>query len=539
MSLYGIWIMRENIQMRILHARVHLHNCARFWRLKFELKMSNGLITSFFSSLPPRNDPSTVENEDTGQGLTLDLAGLLQSSCDDGKTKTKKKAKKRNHRKRGHVHLAKLSEEDNSVSLEAMEEESVMCEEVNILDPDDSVVWLSPLKQESPLKATVKQQQRGGGGSLSESWKQVFCRTQKKSPIKKSVGPPKRCRSPRQPSMSPKRCRSPRQQLAQKQVQKSSPLKQQHTVKRQLLTTPTDKSLPLDHAPFTGLVHVQQIIDSVNIDTSMHHQLSLPIRSLLPYTPQAVASSLGISVRPPSPITTPFFEAITDPSTCLNQFQRDYPHLRVSDIYSRYSSLTRKPSNEPISASDACLPYSISVRVERDGRILVDSSAYPRQPPLHNHMHSDLWSSVYRPLSSSEVIGNSKQCSELCNWLKQWKHSVNNSKPAPSVVANKQMSHKQCRKGPKVNEWWEKDCDEDFVPAEKVNLSKGRSNLCRRYLSGDGESSEEEESVREEDGEEGETSVMLLCGPHGAGKTAAVYAAANQLGFKVRNNTPI
>ena len=525
------------------------------WRVKFK-KMSNGLITSFFRSVPSKNEPPTVENQDTGQDqdcneaegnyLTLDLAGLLQSSCDDDKVKTKKKQKRR-HRKRGHVHIAKLSEEDHSISLGDIEEESVersVCEEVTIMDLDDSVVWLSPLKQESPLRATQKQQQErggggggGGGGSLSESWRQVFSRTKKKSPVKKSVGSPKRCRSPRQPSMSPKRCRSPRQQLVQKCAQRSSPLKQQHTVKRQLLATPSSKSLPiLDYAPFTGLVHAQQMNQSVNTRNSMHHQLSFPMRqSSLPYIPQAVTASLGISDHHPHPLTTPLFEAMADPSACVDQLQREHPNLPVSDIYSRYCSLTRRSSGEPSFSNDASLFCSISVRVERGGKIIVDGSAYPRQSPLHDHMHSDLWSSVYRPLSSGEMIGNSKQCSELCTWLKRWKNG-DNSEPVPSFIAKERGAQRQHRKGPKNSEWWEKDCDEDFVLPEKVNLSRGRSGLCRRYLSGDGEEGVE---GQEEEEEGGETSVMLLCGPHGAGKTAAVYASAEQMGFRVTNTLDI
>ena len=532
----------------ILDAAYGSISAGRFGGLS--LKMSNGLITSFFRPVPSKDEPPTVENQDTvqdqdcneaeGNGLTLDLAGLLQSSLDDDKVKTKKK-KKRRHRERGHVHLAKLSEEDSSISLGDIKEESIersVCEEVTIMDLDDSVVWLSPLKPDSPRKATQKQQQErsggGGGGSLSESWRQVFSRTGKKSPVKKSVGSPKRCRSPRQPSMSPKRCRSPRQQLVQKCAQRSSPLKRQHTVKRQLLATHSSKSLPLlDYAPFTGLVHVQQIDLSVNIRNSMHHQLSFPMRrSSLPCTPQAVTASLGISDHHPHPQTTLLFEAMANPSACLDQLQREHPNLPVSDIYSRYCSLTRKSSNEPSYSSDASLPCSISVRMEEGGKIIVDGSAYPKQPPLHDHMHSDLWSSVYRPLSSGEMIANSKQCSELCTWLKRWK-SGDNSDPAPSVIAKEQGAQRQHRKGPKVSGWWEKDCDEDFVPPEKVNLSKGRSGLCRRYLSGDGEEGVEGE---EEEEEGGRRSVMLLCGPHGAGKTAAVYASAEQMGFRVTNS---
>ena len=499
--------------------------------------MSNGLITSFFSSVLAGNEPPLIESKDTnqdhdchiaeGNGLTLDLAGLLRSGCDDdGKMKKKKKRK---HRKRGHAHLAKLSKEDSSVSLGGVEVDSVelsVCEEVTIMEPDDSVVCLSPLKQEPSMK-------HGTGGRLSESWKHVFCRTQKKSPVKRS---PKRCRSPRQPSMSPKRCRSPRQLSVQKQVQKLSPLKQHHNmVKRQLLTTPTNKSSPpVDHAPFTGLVHVQQINEeSMSIGKTVHHPLTLPLRFLVPYTLQEVTSFLGVSDHQHIPSTTPFFEAVVDPSACLQRLQREHPHLCVSDIYSRYCSLTKRAlhgsSSEQGSVNEGSLMCSVSVRLERGGKIVVESSAYPKQSQLHDHMHSDLWSSVYRPRNSSEVLGNSKQCSDLCAWLNKWKSGF--SSHAPPAVQREHGANRKHRKCRKINGWWGDDRDEDFVPPEKVNLSKGRNGLCQRYLAGDGSSSEGEGAV---DGEEGGTSVMLLSGPSGAGKTAAVYASADQLGFRVR-----
>lgn len=506
--------------------------------------MSNALITSFFSSVAPKNEPRTAESQDTdhnqdckeaeGNGLTLDLTGLLQSSSNDDTNTTKKKKRSR-RKKRGHVHLAKLSEKDCSISLGAMEEESVdpsVCEEVTTMDLNDSVVWVSPLKNESPLKATQKQQQQEerGGGSLSESWRQVFARTRKKSPIKKSVGSPKGFRSPRQPSMSPKRCRSPRQQ------KQASPLKKQHAVKRQILTTPTNKSVPLlDYAPFTGLVHIRQMNDrSVNITDSMHHQLNFTMRPSLPCPPQPVTTSLGISDHHPvPPQITPLFKAVADPSAFLKELQREHPHLPISDVYSRYCSLTRSPSSDPSCLTDASLPCSIFVRAERDGGIVVDNFAYPKQLSLHDHMHSDLWSSVYHPRNSGEMIENGSQCSELCTWLKRWKN-VDHSERAPPVAAKERQAQRKHCKGPKVNEWWKKDCDDDFVPPEKVSLSKGRSGLCQRYLSGDGE-----EGLKgwEEDEGEDEVSVMLLCGPHGAGKTAAVYASAQQMGFRVRIHT--
>lgn len=42
-----------------------------------------------------------------------------------------------------------------------------------------------------------------------------------------------------------------------------------------------------------------------------------------------------------------------------------------------------------------------------------------------------------------------------------------------------------------------------------------------------------DESTLDDDEEEGIVSTYLLCGPPGAGKTAAVYALASELGYKV------
>ena len=42
-----------------------------------------------------------------------------------------------------------------------------------------------------------------------------------------------------------------------------------------------------------------------------------------------------------------------------------------------------------------------------------------------------------------------------------------------------------------------------------------------------------DESTLDDDDEEGIVSTYPLCGPPGAGKTAAVYALASELGYKV------
>ena len=514
--------------------------------------MSNGLITSFLSTSCSRNDVCKVENEETSRKSheedSKDLTGLLATASGDGKMKTKKKRKRR-HRQKGHVHLAKLSEKDNVISMEensvSISIESATCDEVTcVIAPEED--------QEPTTKPTVNQQHQllvgagkcqsessGARTMLSDSWKHVFCRMQKKLPVKKLAGSPKRCKSPRQPAVSPKMCRSLGQPSTlpkrcrspqQRSVERVRQLKQQHNVKRQLLTTPTNRSSQVDHAPFTGLVHVRQ--DSMIRGNLVQNPLTLPLRSIQPFTPPAVINfSLGLSDYRPLPLTTPFFETITDLSCSLDQLQRDHPSLCVSDIYARYYSLTRQSGS---SFDDHSLRCSISVRVETDRKITVESSAYPKPSQLQDHMHSDLWSSVYRPQNTSEVIGNRRQSSELCTWLKRWKNR-SSSQDTQSITTKEKVSRKKCSKYRKVNGWWENDDDKDFVPPRKVNMSKGRSGLCQRYLAGDNESSEGES---EEEGEmkEDMTSVMLLCGPPGSGKTSSVYASADQLGFRVRKS---
>ena len=467
--------------------------------------MANGLITSFFTTSTSSRVEQTTEGEGPARkipfdgvsdnGLTLDLGGFLCSDSMEVQPKGRKKKK----RKRGHVHLARLSEDDNYVAIE-QNEDDVLCEEVTIVDPDEEgVVWLSPLKQKAPL---------------SLPWQHVFRHTQRKSPVKKTASSPKRCRSPRQPT----------------QV-KQSPSEQ--AVKRQLLSTPGNSRiacLPVDYAPYTGLVHVQQRqqqgAGGGHTATANSSIVPLSFRLPLRAEPQSCPTTVGATwslesgdCHPVSP-TMPSFEPVTDRlAACLDQMERESPHLNVSDIYSRYSSLTKRSHRLPDSDSLTC---SITVRVS-DDRVTVDPSAYPRDAELHDHMHSDLWSVIYRPRRSSEVIGNSAPCSSLCTWLNRWKAERSTGEAAGSRKgAETDLRHRS--KLHNSNGWWMSDRDDDFIPPDQSRPRK-KSGLAQRYLDGDIDAvSTEEEDL---------CSVMLLCGPPGSGKTAAVYACAEELGFGV------
>ncbi|XP_033481293.1 ATPase family AAA domain-containing protein 5b isoform X1 [Epinephelus lanceolatus] len=104
-----------------------------------------------------------------------------------------------------------------------------------------------------------------------------------------------------------------------------------------------------------------------------------------------------------------------------------------------------------------------------------------------------LWTDKYSPLHSSEVTGNSASVNKLQSWLKKWK----------------------LRAG----------CDE----RRKIEERKQEENSSDSWDCGDFQG----EAGAEGDREEPLCNTMLITGPPGVGKTAAVYACAQELGFKV------
>ncbi|XP_051571238.1 ATPase family AAA domain-containing protein 5-like isoform X2 [Myxocyprinus asiaticus] len=100
-----------------------------------------------------------------------------------------------------------------------------------------------------------------------------------------------------------------------------------------------------------------------------------------------------------------------------------------------------------------------------------------------------LWSEKYQPQHSNDVIGNMESVRRLHSWLKEWK-----------LRADREEKRKQ----------QEKKQEEDSNDS---------------WLLGDGgEGLEEMEDL---------CNTLLIIGPTGVGKTAAVYACAQELGFKV------
>ncbi|XP_020639283.3 ATPase family AAA domain-containing protein 5 isoform X1 [Pogona vitticeps] len=102
-----------------------------------------------------------------------------------------------------------------------------------------------------------------------------------------------------------------------------------------------------------------------------------------------------------------------------------------------------------------------------------------------------LWTEKYQPQNSSELIGNATSVRKLHRWLCEWK----------------------------------KRADWETNKSQKEEKSDSQQESSDSLDFKDGESDSEEENVL--------CNTMLLVGPPGTGKTAAVYACAQELGFKI------
>eukprot|EP01137_Pigoraptor_chileana_P034289 Opistho-2@26608 len=134
------------------------------------------------------------------------------------------------------------------------------------------------------------------------------------------------------------------------------------------------------------------------------------------------------------------------------------------------------------------------------------------------------WADRYKPRSGDDVLGNNETVRCISRWLASWKAQI--SPPPYSDEASK----------PKANN------------KRRGNAGRGKKGKRRRVISssdGDGENSDDAfcssgsdfESIGVVSGRDDDTTTalppLLLTGPPGSGKTAAVYACANELGFAV------
>ncbi|NXU03418.1 ATAD5 protein, partial [Buphagus erythrorhynchus] len=103
-----------------------------------------------------------------------------------------------------------------------------------------------------------------------------------------------------------------------------------------------------------------------------------------------------------------------------------------------------------------------------------------------------LWTEKYQPQDSSELVGNKKEIERLHSWLQEWK--------------------KRADLEEKRNQKREKEDKEQEDSLSSLDFKDSKSDI------------EEETTL---------CNTVLITGPPGVGKTAAVYACAQELGFKI------
>eukprot|EP00079_Xenopus_tropicalis_P013876 XP_002943332.2 PREDICTED: ATPase family AAA domain-containing protein 5 [Xenopus tropicalis] len=159
----------------------------------------------------------------------------------------------------------------------------------------------------------------------------------------------------------------------------------------------------------------------------------------------------------------------------------------ICDLTSSPDEASLQPSTQaetraPVQRRQKCLEHKTTLELD----ILVQE----RKPASTDAVCDDvLWTEKYQPQNTSEMIGNSAAIQKLYSWLKDWK-----------VRADKEERSQMQKTEKEKSDTWEQS---DFMTLD---------------------SDSEEESL---------CNTVLITGPPGVGKTAAVYACAQELGFKV------
>ena len=229
----------------------------------------------------------------------------------------------------------------------------------------------------------------------------------------------------------------------------------------------------------------------------------------------------------------------------VRSFRRPIRHLmRGRDLQKEIGSRLRtkltsevqcSPEYENTSAVDSSQPMKSSSNAHRalhlaHERIATSLSAFDRFT-----CEAQDWAHKYAPKSADEVLQSGREAVILRDWLRSLTvHSTEDKvgRDPDSSLARKMERKAYKRKRRKVEDLddFVVSSDEEVNQLEKVSepeegatidsLSKGSMIRSRQVNGGSSESDRCANAV-------------VVSGPHGCGKTAAVYAVANELGFEV------
>ena len=177
--------------------------------------------------------------------------------------------------------------------------------------------------------------------------------------------------------------------------------------------------------------------------------------------------------------------------TIIEEFARSLPVISVlcGGESKEYQALKRS-DKILVNTFQRCLS-------SRFGRVGVGvTSEAPRSRLAH-----ELWCMLYRPTCATDVCGNREDVTRLATWLQRMKANMMTAKTKPKASKYKHDSDS------------EYESDNDFVDTSYAQLSaKDQSELWETST---------------------DYNVVLLTGPAGCGKSAAIHAASQQCGYQI------
>ncbi|XP_014681601.1 PREDICTED: ATPase family AAA domain-containing protein 5-like [Priapulus caudatus] len=173
------------------------------------------------------------------------------------------------------------------------------------------------------------------------------------------------------------------------------------------------------------------------------------------------------------------------------------------------SRVTRGKKRQRSGSVEIIEPDSCTVKLKNSEVIDISSDATHTSKlssgTTDGKLGGDLWTDKYQPTCATELIGNSASVAKLKRWLQDWKQTMKRENEDLQRKKKNKSKQKGCKSKDESG-----DSDADFIVSD----------------SRDSWRSEEEE-------DNDMCTTMLIEGASGIGKTAVVYALAEELGFKV------
>lgn len=179
---------------------------------------------------------------------------------------------------------------------------------------------------------------------------------------------------------------------------------------------------------------------------------------------------------------------------------------------------------------DRCLFSAVKLQNEVEKRLQPESLKHPMLKRLYNSIsttmspfdvgayESQAWAQKYAPQTAAEVLTSGKDPIALKEWLESQTTAFAQTNARSAEEAKARQKRKRKRKKEGLDDFIV-DSDDDVemrsIDEDELGLDGPRS------------------MVRGVDPTKQASNVVLLCGPHGSGKSATVYAVAKELGFDV------